>query len=229
MVLTCLVASFQFLLNLKLTKNKITSMKSLTVPPKEPEEGEEPLPQWPVLQTLNLQDNSIKELGPISNCPNLRYLDLSDNSINSISEEFDGHPTLVELDLGINQLNNLSKLGGMPELKKLDLKNNRIKELQGLDGLGNLESLKLRGNMIQQFEEGVPELENLREIDLSMNMISKIEEIEKLNTLENLKVLKIKHTLFIENHSENYMFQILSKLMKLEQINDFKVNSSMRQ
>ena len=62
-----------------------------------------------------------------------------------------------------------------------------------------------------------------------MNMISKIEEIEKLNVLENLKILRIKETMFIENNEHNYMFQILSKLMKLEQINDFKVNSSMRQ
>jgi cellulose biosynthesis protein BcsQ len=69
----------------------------------------------------------------------------------------------------------------------------------------------------------------LREVDLSMNMISKIEEIEKLNVLENLKILRIKETMFIENNEHNYMFQILSKLMKLEQINDFKVNSSMRQ
>jgi Leucine-rich repeat (LRR) protein len=123
-------------------------MKSLIVAQKEPEEGEEPLPQWPVLQTLNLQDNSIKELGPITNCPSLRFLDLSDNSISSISEEFEGHGSLVELDLGINQLNNLAKLGGMPELKRLYLNNNRIKELAGLDGLGNLQYLGLRGNMI---------------------------------------------------------------------------------
>jgi Leucine-rich repeat (LRR) protein len=72
-------------------------------------------------------------------------------------------------------------------------------------------------------------LENLRELDLSMNMLSKIEEIEKLSTLENLKILRVKETLFIENNEHNYMFQILAKMMKLEQINDFKVNSSMRQ
>lgn len=154
---------------------------------------------------------------------------MSDNSIGTISEEFEGHPTLIELDLGINQINNLSKLGGMPELKRLNLNNNRVKEVSGLDGLSSLEYLNLRGNMISTFEEGFPELENLKELDLTLTLISKIEEIEKLNTLENLRILRLKETNFIENNEQNYMFQILSKMMKLEQINGFKVNTSMRQ
>jgi len=81
------------LLTLKLTDNKITSLKILqAAATKDPEDGEEALSNWPCLVLLNLQKNLIKELSPISTCPNLRYLDLSDNHISLITDDFDGHP-----------------------------------------------------------------------------------------------------------------------------------------
>jgi Leucine Rich repeats (2 copies) len=155
-------------------------------------------------------------LASISVCPALRYLDLSDNNITSIAEDFDGHPNLIELDLGINQLTSLAKMGGMPSLKRLQLNNNKLKELTGLEAMSSLTYLCLKGNVITGFEEGFPEFENLYELDLSGTMISKISEIEKLAVLPNLKVLRIKKTFFVENHLDNYIYQILSKLMKLE-------------
>lgn len=195
---------------------------------KDAGDGDEPQASWPMLQILNLQDNQVKELSQISMVSSLRYLDLSSNVITQVSEDFDGHPNLIELDLGLNQLNSLGKMTGMPELKILLLNNNKLKELTGLEGLPNLQLLNLKGNHIAAFDEAFPEFENLREIDLSGNMISKITELEKLANLENLRTLRFKETTFVEQNQQDYMYQVLYKLSKLEQINDFVVNNSLR-
>lgn len=196
---------------------------------KDADDGEEQVSSWPCLTLLNLQKNQIKELSPISSCPNLRYLDLSDNQISVITDDFDGHPALNELDLGINQLAVIAKLAAMPELRRLDLNNNKLKELSGLEGLANLRYLNLKGNLLSGFDEGFPEMENLQELDISSNPFSKIKTLEKLASLENLKILKLEKTTISESGDSDYLFKIISKLVKLEEINNLLVNSSMRQ
>lgn len=101
-----------------------------------------------MLQSLNVQNNNIKEIPKIL-CPNLRILDASDNHINSIAEDFEGHERLVELDLNANSIAHMEKLGNMPELRTLRLSNNKIKELVGLEGCASLEFLDLRANNVR--------------------------------------------------------------------------------
>lgn len=136
-------------MSLKLTGNNVSSLKALhKEPPEDPENEEEQVTYWPVLQSLNLQNNNIKEL-PKLNCPNLRYLDLSDNKIYTISEEFEGHERLLELDLNANSLHKIDRLVNMPELKILKLSNNKIREFLGLDGCTSLVRLDLRANQVK--------------------------------------------------------------------------------
>lgn len=133
------------------------------------------------------------------------------------------------MDLGINQLAVIAKLAAMPELRRLDLNNNKLKELSGLEGLANLRYLNLKGNLLSGFDEGFPEMENLQELDISSNPFSKIKTLEKLASLENLKILKLEKTTISESGDSDYLFKIISKLVKLEEINNLLVNSSMRQ
>jgi Leucine-rich repeat (LRR) protein len=117
----------------------------------------------------------------------------------------------------------------MPELKRLDLNNNRLKELSGLEGLVNLRYLNLKGNLLTGFDEGFPEMENLQELDIGSNPFSKIKTLDKLANLENLRILKLEKTNISESGDSEYIFRIVSKLVKLEEINNLKVNTSIRQ
>jgi len=76
---------------------------------------------------------------------------------------------------------------------------------------------------ISKFEEGLPELEFLNELDIQLNQISSIEELEKLVQYENLKNLDIKQNNFIDLNEGSYMFQVIAKIPQLTQVNDFKV------
>ena len=145
--LILIVATYPFLLSLKLVSNKVNSLKTLNKQP--PEESEEEIIYWPMLQSLNLQDNNIKELGRLGSCPSLRDLDLSDNSIHTISEDFEGHEKLVTLDLKINNINSIARLSNLPELKILNLASNKIKEFVGLEGCPSIETLSLRSNNVK--------------------------------------------------------------------------------
>jgi len=117
----------------------------------------------------------------------------------------------------------------MPELKRLDLNNNKLKELSGLEGLTNLKYLNLKSNLLTGFDEGFPEMENLQELDLGSNPFSKIKTLEKLANLENLRNLRLEKTTIADSGDSDYIFKIISKLVKLEEINNLNVNSSMRQ
>ena len=76
------------------------------------------------------------------------------------------------------------------------------------------------------FEEGLPDLENLRDLDLGLNHITKLEEFEKLSIFTSMKSLDVKQNPFIDNNEKNYIFKLISKLPDLEVINDFPVSYS---
>lgn len=130
----------------------------------------------------------------------------------------------------MNQLSNIAKLTAMPELKRLDINNNRLREMSGLEGLSNLRCLNLKANLLVGFEEGLPEMENLHELDISFNNnFSKIKTLAKLANLENLRVLRIEKTPVVDSqNNSDYLFKITSMLPKLERINDLMVNTSVR-
>lgn len=139
-----LVSTLPFLIELKLSRNQITSLASLN---RKKAEGEE-IEYWPRLQHCYLNNNKITSFTAVV-APKLLTLDLSHNEISAVPESddgFKGHELLEFLDLSRNKLTNLSVLRGMPNLKQFYASSNvNIRKLQGLEECRSLEILHLRG------------------------------------------------------------------------------------
>lgn len=139
-----LVATLPFLIELRLSRNMISSLASLN---RKKAEGDE-VEYWPRLQHCYLNSNKITSFTAVT-APKLLLLDLSHNEISAVPESdegFKGHELLEFLDLSRNKLTNLSVLRGMPNLKQFYVGSNvNIRRLNGLDECRSLEVLHLRG------------------------------------------------------------------------------------
>lgn len=107
----------------------------------------------PRLTTLNLRNNRLGELGPLSKLPTLRRLDVSFNQITSLR----GVNKLAQLRLllaGGNQLSGElpAALGGATNLVVVDLSHNQLDGVpaggDSLSGLTHLSTLKLSHNQL---------------------------------------------------------------------------------
>ncbi|KAI8774357.1 leucine-rich repeat-containing protein 61 [Biomphalaria glabrata] len=98
------------------------------------------------IHTLSLKNQSISDLGCISECINLENLDLSNN-----------------------KLTKLHKLAGLKSLRKLNLSANIITSLDGLQSLENLESLNISGNLLGSTDSlrSICSLQNLKNLKLN--------------------------------------------------------------
>ncbi len=183
-------ANYQFVTSVDLSSNLITDFTNLglmqsllhlnlennSIKDMKPLSNEEAFLK---LQTLNMSKNKITELLPIK-CPKLTLLNLNSNAIDKI-ETFDGHPRLKVLSLRANKINALTQLTAMPALKELYLSENKIRQFTGLEGLGSLITLNLRKNFIDIFEESLPAFDNIQYLNFRENKIEKQEELYKLN------------------------------------------------
>lgn len=109
---------------------------------------------WKELKTLDLSDNFMVEIHPLTGTlRNLTDLDLSNNMITRING-IQGCYALQRLRLAGNQIEDLR--GASTELgciRFLDLRKNKISRLDGLEGLLGLEELDLGENRIENFSE----------------------------------------------------------------------------
>jgi Leucine-rich repeat (LRR) protein len=91
---------------------------------------------FPFLKVLNLSNNKLKSLPSLS-LLRINHLNLSNNVIQSV-EDFDGHATLVTLELRGNKISSLKGLGKATALKNLYLADNSISSLSGIANLPSL-------------------------------------------------------------------------------------------
>ncbi len=130
----------------------------------------------------------------------LNALLLPSNKIGAITN-LDNFPSLEELNLSSNSIENIENLENLAKtLKILDLSKNDISVIEDLDKLVNLEELNLSSNEIGKSDkiENLDKLTNLKSLDLSKNDFKKIENLDKLVNLEELILSKNKITT-IEN------------------------------
>lgn len=121
------------------------------------------------LETLELQNNSLEDISPISTYTDLTKLVLYGNDIVSISD-----------------------LSGMTGLKEIDLSENSIVDFSGLLSIPNLESINLRENSITS----IPDLVTIDEefwshliiLDLSSNNLTDISGVEGHSNLQELLI-----------------------------------------
>ena len=133
------------------------------------------------IQYLNLADNQIEALSPLSGGLALQYIELSRNRVKDL-RPLTGLTNLASLYLSNNQISDLSPIIKFPKLASLYLDNNQLKSIQGVNGLANLTTLSLNNNSISDLSplDGLNGLyylflENNKIRDLSplVNMVKK--------------------------------------------------------
>jgi internalin A len=95
--------------------------------------------------------------------------------------------SMTELDLGSNQITDISFLGSFTNLTTLSLKNNQITDISSLGSLTNLTKLNLQSNQISDISI-LGSLTNLTKLNLQSNQIS---DISILGSLTNLTKLNL--------------------------------------
>ncbi|NWT00851.1 TLR21 protein, partial [Mionectes macconnelli] len=131
---------------------------------------------WPLLQTLNLSQNSLTSLkltAKYASClPKLNNLDISQNNFVEIPDECEWPKNLKYLNLSSTQIskvttcipptlevldisaNNLKEFGlQLPLLKELYLTKNRLKTLPGAAPIPNLVVMSVRRNKLNSFSK----------------------------------------------------------------------------
>ncbi|NXO30578.1 TLR22 protein, partial [Cisticola juncidis] len=141
---------------------------------------------WPLLQTLNLSQNSLSDLEitskSLSHLGNLIVLDISQNNFGEIPDACAWPKSLKYLNLSSTQIrkvtycipenlevldvsgNNLKEFGlQLPSLKELYLTRNQLKTLPGAAPIPNLVSLSVRRNKLSSFSK--EEFESFRRME----------------------------------------------------------------
>jgi len=114
-------------------------------------------------------------------------LDLGGNEISDLSP-LKGLTNLKELELWGNEITDVSPLAGLTKLEKLHLGDSQISDLSPLAGLAKLEKLWLDGNQISDLSP-LKGLTNLKELDLEGNPISEDQKAMIKKALPNCKIL----------------------------------------
>jgi len=106
-----------------------------------------PLSELTNLSRLVLSHNQIIDTTPLAKLKNLESLSLSFNEINDISP-LSELTNLSSLDLSYNQISDITPLSELTELKTLHFENNQISDISPLIGLINLSGTNFRNNLL---------------------------------------------------------------------------------
>ena len=93
---------------------------------------------------LNLRNNYIRDISPLSSLVNLTSLDLRSNQITDISP-LSSLVNLTQLDLRYNQITDISPISSLVNLTSLHLDDNQITDLSPLQSLDNLNNVSIYG------------------------------------------------------------------------------------
>ncbi|XP_062985034.1 leucine-rich repeat-containing protein 23 [Elgaria multicarinata webbii] len=135
------------------------------------------------LRYVDLSDNLLRDLSPLSCLTHLLWLKVDGNRLTSAS--MDELPYLQVASFANNHIKDTHGISH-PRLTSLTLKGNEIEVISGLDPdkLSNLHTLELRGNSLQSTAGlCLPKLKNLY---LAQNAITHLEGLEGLGQLTTL-------------------------------------------
>ena len=138
------------------------------------------------LTELTAQELGISRLDGLESFVNLQSLNLGRNEIGDISPLI-GLASLTVLDLEDNQVSDISPLASLTNLTRLFLEVNQVADISALAGLTNLEFLDLDRNQVSDISFVVG-LTNLEDLSLDSNQVSDISVVANLTNLERLAV-----------------------------------------
>lgn len=162
-----------------------------------------------------LKGEDLDKLSDLKDYENLEILDLSQTKTNNISVLAD-LKKLKELDISYTNIKDISVLENCKNLISLNISYNNEnmtekKIITTLSSMMQLKELDVTGNMvIGDYEENLPELENLEVLYAGSTGISNGNFLSKL---KNLKILDLDSNLMFDN------FKKISKLENIEELN----------
>jgi Leucine-rich repeat (LRR) protein len=140
------------------------------------------------LESLDLSESVIDDLGFISSFSNLKTLNLESNAIHDLTPLKD-LLALEQLLIGKNHVSDIGPLKYLSNLRTLTLDNNLLEDVSDLNSLTNLTSLDLSTNRITSIE-GLDNLRHLESLNLSYNMVPSVSVFENAP----IKTLNIMNT-----------------------------------
>ncbi|XP_036146136.1 leucine-rich repeat and guanylate kinase domain-containing protein isoform X3 [Monomorium pharaonis] len=141
------------------------------------------------LQYINIANNNISCLSPLSGLLYLIYLNASHNRIEHLSD-FAPPWYLTYINLSYNYLTDIGDLRNCWNIVRLNLSHNILESISGLENLKHLQYLNLSYNLIECIEnlDGL----NLRELNLEGNCITSFRSVTPgrgINVLPNLRII----------------------------------------
>lgn len=128
-----------------------------------------PLSFMSTLSDVNLSFNAIKNLNALSALTGMKVLDVSGNSLSSM-RPLASCVNLQELNVAYNSISSLSGLENLTAMTTLDASNNELTEVEALSGLTSLKTLLLNNNTILNITS-LSGLTALEHFDFSYNEI----------------------------------------------------------
>ena len=160
------------------------------------------------LESLDLSDCGLSNIGALSSLSNLKVLNLSDNSINGLSavgklsaleelylsrnavttvSSLSGLSSLRILDVSFNALNTVSPISKCTALTELNVSENKLTELDVVGSLVNLTILNAAKNEIETVD-GIANCTKLEQFDLSNNKLVEIDGLADILTLTDINI-----------------------------------------
>ena len=131
--------------------------------------------------TLDLSENEISDLSPVTNLHALTWLGIWGNRLTTLPW-LGGLTSLNWLDLHDNLLTDITGLAGMPQLQNVNLDNNRLTSIPPLPNLLNLLNFSANSNLLNNLS-GLATLTNLHWLYLEANTITSLQSLTSLPTL----------------------------------------------
>lgn len=134
------------------------------------------------LQSLDLRENSIRNLSIITSMTSLKTLYLQNNAVTGL-DALSGMVSLETLDISYNSVTDTSPLTTCNGLTELNVSHNLLEALTGIDGLKNLAVLEASDNQITDVAL-LAACTALTELDIAHNSIEDISALAALTKLE---------------------------------------------
>ena len=136
------------------------------------------------LEVLNLSENTIRNLEPISGLLFLRSLDLSQNALTNLTA-LSGLSNLEKLDVSYNSLTSIAPISACVSLAWLDVSNNSLNTLGAVDNLALLTHLSASHNALTDISV-LGNCSALIELEIGNNALTDIAILGQLTGLELL-------------------------------------------
>lgn len=130
------------------------------------------------LQYLDLSNNTIRNLDPISSLNQLQELNLQHNALTDL-KVLSGLSTLQKLDVSYNALTSVTPLSGCNSLVWLDFSNNSVTSVEGINKLTALTYLNASSNQLTDVTP-LASCVNLEKLYIASNSLTMITELSPL-------------------------------------------------